>query len=195
MPSLDSTSSVSLETVQMLRSAPEFSIAGIGQAGPLTLLVALVQFTAPASLISTATGLAFSARAIGGAFGSAILDTIINSHISQAYVPSITSTAEKRGLPPSSIQALLSSLAAPQLGFNNVAGLNSTILAAVMDTSHSVYAKAYRNAWASIIPFVVLGFLAVFFLKGVEEHMTDVVEAPIEKRAEGSAMRDSVILA
>ena len=49
-------------------------IAGIGQSGPLTLLVACVQFTAPHAFLSTATGLAFSARAIGGAFGSAVLD-------------------------------------------------------------------------------------------------------------------------
>lgn len=41
--------------------------------GPLTLLVALVQFTAPHAFLSIATGLAFSARTIGGAFGSAIL--------------------------------------------------------------------------------------------------------------------------
>lgn len=53
-------------------------LAGIGQAGPLTLLVALVQFTSPHAYLSTATGLAFSARAIGGAFGSAVLDAIIN---------------------------------------------------------------------------------------------------------------------
>jgi len=52
-----------------------------------------------------------------------------------------------------------------------------------MDTSHRVYAKAYRNAWASIVPFVVLGLLAVIFLKGVKELMTEHVEATVEKEA------------
>lgn len=47
-------------------------LAGLGQCGPLTLIVALVQFTAPHAFLSTATGLGFSARAIGGAFGSAV---------------------------------------------------------------------------------------------------------------------------
>lgn len=70
-------------------------LAGAGQAGPLTLLVAAVQFASPhAYLVSlsrrrreftglvlkhdftsqaTATGLAFSGRAIGGSFGSAVV--------------------------------------------------------------------------------------------------------------------------
>jgi len=158
-------------------------ISGVGQSGPLTLLTALVQFTAPHAYLSTATGLAFSARAIGGAFGSAILDTIINSHITSSYAPSISATAISAGLPSSSVPSLLAALAAPQLGFTKVAGLNGTILQDVMDTSHRVYAKAYRNAWASIIPFVVLGLLAVIFLKGVKELMTEHVEATVEKEA------------
>jgi hypothetical protein len=72
-------------------------LAGAGQAGPLTLLVAAVQFASPhAYLVSsvkarytelfitltlilqaTATGLAFSGRAIGGAFGSAIVGSLL----------------------------------------------------------------------------------------------------------------------
>jgi hypothetical protein len=57
------------------------ALTGIGCAGPLTLLVACVQFTAPHAYLSTATGLAFSARAIGGAFGTAVIYAVINSRI------------------------------------------------------------------------------------------------------------------
>jgi hypothetical protein len=35
-------------------------LAGIGQAGPLTLILVATQFTAPHAYLSTATGLAFS---------------------------------------------------------------------------------------------------------------------------------------
>jgi len=72
--------------------------AGIGQSGPLTLLVALVQFTSPHAYLSTATGLAFSARAIGGAFGSAVLDSIINSKLRSSYAPAVSGAAIKAGL-------------------------------------------------------------------------------------------------
>lgn len=56
------------------------AVAGVGQAGPLTLLIVVVQFAAPHAYLSTATGVAFSFRAIGGALGSAILYTIAFGH-------------------------------------------------------------------------------------------------------------------
>ncbi|TVY84062.1 hypothetical protein LSUE1_G000818 [Lachnellula suecica] len=155
-------------------------IAGIGQAGPLTLLVALVQFTAPHAYLSTATGLAFSARALGGAFGSAVLNTIINSKITSSYAKSVSSAATKAGLPDSSVSALLGAFGTGE-GFAEIPGINDSILGAAMHASENVYAAAYRLAWASIIPFVVLALVAMLFLKGVKELMTEHVEATVER--------------
>jgi hypothetical protein len=76
-------------------------MAGIGCAGPLTLLVACVQFTAPHAFLSTATGLAFSARAIGGAFGTAVIYAVINSRIASHYASDVGSAAVAAGLPQS----------------------------------------------------------------------------------------------
>jgi hypothetical protein len=155
-------------------------LSGIGQSGPLTLLVALVQFTAPHAYLSTATGLAFSARALGGAFGSAVLNTIINTKLSSSYAPSVSAAAEKAGLPSSSVPALLKAFAAG-VGFDTIPGANASILGAATNASRNAYAKAYRLAWASIIPFVILALIAIFFLKGVKELMTEHVEATVEK--------------
>ena len=55
------------------------------------------------------------------------------------------------------------------------------ILAAATSASENAYAAAYRLAWASIIPFVVLALVAIWFLKGVKELMTEHVEATVEK--------------
>jgi Fungal trichothecene efflux pump (TRI12) len=155
--------------------------AGIGQAGPLILIVALVQFTAPHQYLSCATGLAFSARAIGGAFGSAVLDAIINSKLGANFAPNIFSAATGAGLPASAVPGLLAALAAgDSKAIAAVPGINKSITAAVMNASHLTYASAYRLAWASIIPFVVLAIVAIFFLKGVKEQMTEKVEATIE---------------
>src|ERR1700710_47411 len=107
------------------------SSAGIGQSGPLTLLVALVQFTAPHAYLSTATGLAFSARALGGAFGSAVLNTIINGKISSTYASGITTVATKAGLPNSSIPALLAALESGA-GFADIPGITDEILGAAV---------------------------------------------------------------
>jgi hypothetical protein len=79
------------------------------------------------------------------------------------------------------VPALLAALAAgDSTAIAAVPGMNKSITAAVLNASHLTYASAYRLAWASIIPFVVLAIVAIFFLKGVKEQMTEKVEATIE---------------
>ncbi|KAI1390477.1 MFS general substrate transporter [Hypoxylon trugodes] len=154
-------------------------LSGIGQAGPLMLLVAAIQFTAPHAFLSTATGLGFSARAIGGAFGSAVLNAIINGRLSSHYAAGVGSAAVNAGLPSSSVPALIEALDAGNIG-SGVDDATPTIWAAAVEASRSEYAHAYRLAWASVIPFVVLAIVAVALLKGVKELMTEKVEATVE---------------
>jgi hypothetical protein len=144
------------------------------------ILPALVQFASPHAFLSTATGLAFSARALGGAFGSAILNTIINGELSRSYASKVSAAAERAGLPASSIPGLLEAFASGK-GFEAIPGVSVSVLKEATAVSRQVYAKAYRLAWSSIIPFVVLAWIAVAFLKGVKELMTEHVEATVEK--------------
>ncbi|KAF2182867.1 MFS general substrate transporter [Zopfia rhizophila CBS 207.26] len=153
-------------------------IAGTGQAGPLTLLVACVQFTSPHSHLATATGLAFSARAIGGAFGSAVINAIVNGRINSHYAKDVSSAAIAAGLPESAVPDLLKSFA--DGGVTPVPNATSEIMAKAIDASHWSYARAYRLGWASVIPFVVLALVAVACLSGVKELMTEKVEATVE---------------
>ncbi|KAK6951517.1 hypothetical protein Daesc_006038 [Daldinia eschscholtzii] len=155
-------------------------LAGIGQAGPLTLLVACIQFTAPHAFLSTATGLAFSARAIGGAFGSAVLNAIINGRLASHYAASIEKAALGAGLAIESMPALLEALATGQIG-SGVDTATPTVWNAAVEVSRWEYAHAYRLAWASVIPFVVLAIVAVALLKGVKDLMTEEVEATVER--------------
>ncbi|KAI0177586.1 major facilitator superfamily domain-containing protein [Pestalotiopsis sp. NC0098] len=154
-------------------------LAGMGQSGPLTLLVACVQFTASHAYLSTATGLAFSARAIGGAFGSAVLNAIINGRLSTHYASAVADAATGAGLPESAVGQLLEALGAGSID-SSIEGATAEVWSAAIEASHWEYAHAYRLAWASIIPFVVLAIVAVACLKGVKDLMTDKVEAPIE---------------
>ena len=154
-------------------------ISGIGQAGPLTLLVALIQFTAPHAFLSTATGLGFSARAIGGAFGSAVLDAIVNGKLTSTLEQSIAAAAVGAGLPKSSVPALLGAFATGE-GFSDIPGADAAILGAASHASQVAYAHAYNLAWWSIVPFVVIAIIAVACLKGVKELMTERVEATVE---------------
>lgn len=158
-------------------------LVGIGQAGPLTLLVACVQFTAPHAFLSTATGMAFSARAIGGAFGSAVLDAIVNGHLASNYAALVGQAAVDAGLPSSSVPSLLAAMAAGTTYDDSagVGGATDAVWRAAVNESRWVYAKAYQLAWASVIPFVALAIVAVAFLKEVEELMTEKVEATLER--------------
>ncbi|AEO65543.1 b6246144-b555-4864-ba49-ca1a76f0f3a2 [Thermothielavioides terrestris] len=156
-------------------------IAGIGQSGPLTLLVACIQFSAPHAFLSTATGLGFSARAIGGAFGSAVLDAIINGRIASHYAPAVAAAATGAGLPAASVPALLAALAAGEIGTGDVPGATAAVWDAAVTESRAQYTQAYRLAWASIIPFVVLATVAIVCMRGVSELMTEKVEATVER--------------
>jgi len=156
-------------------------ISAIGQAGPLTLIVALVQFTAPHRYLSTATGLAFSARAIGGAFGSAVLDVISKNKIADTFAPKVGKAAVAAGLPEAKLELLLAAMTSGNATvLEEISKINSAIIPAALDASHNVYAAAYRLAWSSIIPFVVLAIVAVACLKGVKDLMTEHVDAPVE---------------
>jgi len=153
-------------------------LAGFGQAGPLTLIPALIQFCAPPALLGTATGLAFSARAIGGAFGSAILTTIITNKLS-SLPERVGSAAVEAGLPQSSIASLLAAMA-EGLPLSTVSGATDAVISAATQASHSVYASAYRIGWAAVIPFTVVAMIFVFLLKSVASQMNWHVEKPLD---------------
>lgn len=159
-------------------------LVAVGQAGPLTLLVAVIQLSAPHPHLSTATGLAFSARAIGGAFGSAILTAIIQGKLRSSYAMEVGAAAVGAGLPESSVPAFLEALqAGASEALSRVAGENEAIVVSATHASQWVYARAYRLAWSSIIPLVVVAIVCVVFLKSVKELMTEKVEASVEPDA------------
>ncbi|KAK7035759.1 MFS general substrate transporter [Favolaschia claudopus] len=164
-------------------------LAGIGQSGPLTLIVALTQFTAPHQYLSTATGLAFSARAIGGAFGSAILDAIINNKLAP-HDADVGAAAIAAGLSPDSVPALLQALAGG-VPFQ-IPGATDAVIEAATNASHNAYARAYRFAWIPIIPFVVVAMVCIACLKGVAELMTEHVEATVEHIGDSEATRAEI---
>ncbi len=121
-----------------------------------------------------------------------MLDTITNGHLSSSLAPTLTSVAIAAGLPSSSVPALLEGLAGgdpPSVllggGTGGVPGLTQAMLGQVMEASYGVYARGYRLAWSSILPFVVLAIVAVAFLRGVRELMTEHVEATVEHEGLG----------
>ncbi|PSN68178.1 MFS general substrate transporter [Corynespora cassiicola Philippines] len=160
-------------------------LQGIGTSGPLTLLVACVQFTSPHAYLSTATGLAFSARAIGGAFGTAVIYAVINSRLNSHWGPDVTSAAVAAGLPASSAPALLAAMrggTATTIRGQGIEGATPDVMRAAWQASYWAYARAYRLGFWSVLPFVVLATVSVGCLKGIKHLMTEKVEATVEKQ-------------
>ncbi|KAK0612703.1 Efflux pump FUS6 [Lasiodiplodia hormozganensis] len=163
-------------------------LCAVGQAGPLTLLVAAVQFSAPHQFLSTATGLAFSARAIGGAVGSAVLDAIVKGYMASHYDGAVTRAAEEAGLAAELVEMVVAAMGEGE-GATSVEALGEVVagqvgslaLESVVAEGRWVWARAYRLAWASVIPFTVIALVCVAFLQGVGELMTEHVEATVER--------------
>jgi len=154
-------------------------ISGIGLAGPFTLVVTLVQYCAPHAVLATATGLAFSARAIGGAFGTAIAVAIVDSLITDRPAK-VAAAAIAAGLPPTSVPILMEDFA---LGIPliTVPGATPAIVAAAEYASKWSYAKAYDDAWWSLLPFIVVAMICIYLLKDTKHLFTEHVEAPAEE--------------
>ncbi len=95
--------------------------------------------------------MAFASRAIGGAFGSAVLDAIINGYIAEHLVCA-------RSAAPQLLRdcRLVSTRAADAFdagtGFDAVDGLNATILDAATGQRAWTYAHAYRLGWSQHHP-------------------------------------------
>lgn len=149
-----------------------------------------MQFTSPHAFLSTATGLAFSARAIGGAFGSAVINAIVNGRLNSHYAGDVGSAAVSAGLPSSSISTLLNSMEAGTLSSTisgqGIPGANENIMRAAWEASYWSYARAYRLGWWSVVPFVALALASVASMRGVKELMTEHVEATVERDAGGN---------
>ncbi len=109
-----------------------------------------------------------------------MLNAIINGRLSGYYAPAVSRAAVDAGLPEGSVPSLLQAFETGNVGSDAVKGANATIWAAAINESRWQYAYAYRLAWSSVIPFVVLAIVAVALLKGVKELMTEKVEATVE---------------
>jgi len=170
------------------------AVCGIGQAGPLILLIAVVQYAAPHAYLSTATGVAFSLRAIGGAVGSAVLYTIAFGHVGADYNTNVAQAAVGAGLSPDDVPILLGVMANGNgpptekllVGVLSQALPSATIpiIQAARKAGQEVFNKAFALAWASIIPLAFISIVCCALLKGVDALMTEKVEAPLERTAD-----------
>lgn len=112
-----------------------------------------------------------------------MLNAIINGRLTAHLGAAVGDAAIGAGLPTASVPELLEALDAGTLFDGGIPGATPEVLAAAVEASRAEYAHAYRLAWASVVPFVVLAIVAVALMQGVRDLMTEKVEATVERVA------------
>ncbi|KAB5511604.1 major facilitator superfamily domain-containing protein [Coniochaeta sp. 2T2.1] len=155
-------------------------VSGIANSGPLAVLMAALQYSAPHAHLSTATGCGLSARALGGALGSAVFTVILNNEL-ETWSASVVKAAVTAGMPRSSSKALVVAMNTEQ-GFDKVPGLTEKALHAAEETGRLIYSHAFRMAWWSVFAAGILALICVVFLSKIDKNrMTNEIEATVEK--------------
>lgn len=107
---------------------------------------------------------------------------VINGRLNSHLGKDIAAAAIGAGLPESQVEDVVTAAIAGTLA--KIPDLSPAVLAAITTASEKAYAAAFRLAWSSIIPFVVLAIVLIACLRGVKELMTEHVEATVERVAE-----------
>jgi hypothetical protein len=182
-------------------------LMGVGLSAAVTLSVAIIQFAAPHSHLSTATGLALSARAIGGAIGSAVENTITEGALYPQWTEQVETAVVAAGLPRSAVSSFIQAfrqfegkyddsksrnsynetLTSLLMNAAAISGPNSSsspstnaITAAAERASRNSYAHAYHWTFLTLIPWMVIITVITLFLRPVRHLMTERIDATVE---------------
>jgi hypothetical protein len=91
------------------------------------------------------SGSGFSARAFGGAFGTASIDATVNSKPASTVAPQISDTVVSAGHPESSVRALPDASRTDEA--KSTCAVAPGIPVVVASASHQAYAYASKLAW------------------------------------------------
>ncbi|BDD60067.1 hypothetical protein MAP00_005231 [Monascus purpureus] len=136
--------------------------------------MAAISFTVDQSDVGLAVGLLNSTRVLAGSVAEAIYDAIQSNRqetLEKKYIPR---AAIRAGLPSSSVPAVLQA-AATKGNLTSIAGVNSTIEAAVNEAMLDAISGGCSLVFKVIIVFGGLAMIGSFFTKNVDEFLTDEV--------------------
>ncbi|KAM0746727.1 MFS general substrate transporter [Meredithblackwellia eburnea MCA 4105] len=185
---------ISLFLVGLATSTPsqkKVSIAwailfGLGFSQPITLVTAVAQFSAPASLMATSTGVFISVRAIGGTSGSVVALAVFASSMAKQLPSRVAGAALSLGASPANLATII-----PAAASFNATALAETpgiapaeipqFVAACINAVLQAYSHSFHLAWWTVFPFVVLALIAVLCFKGISSQMNYLVDAPLEE--------------
>lgn len=99
------------------------------------------------------------------------------------YLPqAVTSAVESAGLPASSLPELFVAMSnGTTAALESVHGMNESILEAFAVGTKHAYAHAFEIVYLATLSFTGVGLFAAFFIKDVNDYLTDYVNKTIHK--------------
>lgn len=99
--------------------------------------------------------------------------SVLNNRLAQTVPAEVPKALLQAGLPASSVPSFLSDLSTGS--FNDVPGLNTTILAAGMRAYRFANAHAYSTVFYTTIAFTGIAIILSFFSPNVDDKMTSKI--------------------
>lgn len=133
--------------------------------------------------IGTAVGVGASLRSTVSTIATTIYTVILTNRHAHTIPNEVPPKLIAAGLPPSSVAAFLSAVAAgtPE-EFSKVVGLTAAIESTGIAAYKVASSHAYQTVFYSTIAFSTLGLVCSLFTPNVDELMTDKVVATLHKR-------------
>ncbi|EME87562.1 uncharacterized protein MYCFIDRAFT_201173 [Pseudocercospora fijiensis CIRAD86] len=176
---------IGLATVQPGQSIDALvfcGLAGIGFAGPLTLIVAGVQLATPHHLISTATAVITSTRAVAATVFTAIYTSVVTARAKNYTRRYVGTAVEEAGLPRSGVGPFIAALTSRNsTALANVSGANENVIRAGEAALQHAQADSMRAVWIIAAAFGGLACVVCWFMGDIKKTMTYRVDAPVEE--------------
>ena len=155
-------------------------LCGFGFGAPLILIIAGVQLSTPHHLIATATAVATSSRAVGGAVSTAIYAAALNNRLDKNLPGYISKAALAAGLPLSSVPAFVGALVSASSDLQGIPGVTPAVIGAGVVAQKHAFADSIRVVFIIAAPFGALACIGSLFLGDLRKTMNYRVDAPVE---------------
>jgi hypothetical protein len=152
---------------------------------------AMIQLGVSHEYIGIATGLAITARSMGGSVGTTIYSSILASRIKHYLVPDVAKPLAQAGVDPAKIPAIIGALLAGDATNPAVTEQLPDILIIAVNGIKQAYAHSFRVVYLVAIAFGVMGTVCVAFSANVDHLMTRTVDIKLDEGAKIKAHTDT----
>ncbi|KAJ9641294.1 hypothetical protein H2204_002972 [Knufia peltigerae] len=169
------------------------ALAGLANGWINLVTIVIVGLVAPPNDIGVAQGFFGSTRLTFGTVAVSVFLAIYSDRLGAFLPQEITTAVEAAGLPASSIPDLFAAVAnGTQAALEAVPGIDIGVLDALTLATKHAYTHAFKIVYLSSLGFTGIGLIAAFFVKDVNDYLTNYVNKTLHKPGTGKAKKVEV---